>query len=130
MQRNSAVLFLFVFSVILSLGVGCVKKPDDAKVSGDVQSKFSQDSGLSTKPLNVRADNGVVTLSGTVDNDAQREAAGKQAASVAGVRTVINNLEVSNAGKPTAVADTTLPADMPGAAPVETTPPPSASKPA
>ncbi len=104
MKRNSAILFSFVLSMILSLGLGCVKKPDDAKISSEVQSKFSQDSGLSTKQLSVQADSGVVTLSGTVDNDAQREAAGKQAASVAGVKTVINNLQVSNEGKPSAVA--------------------------
>ena len=38
-----------------------------------------------------------MTLSGNVDNDAQREAAGRQAASVAGVKTVINNLQVGTA---------------------------------
>jgi len=62
-----------------------------------VQTQFSQDSGLSTKQLNVQAANGVVTLSGNVDNDAQREAAAKQAAAVHGVKEVINNLEVGNA---------------------------------
>lgn len=102
MKRNSALLFSCVLAIILGLGLGCSKKPDDAKISSDVQSKFSQDSGLSTKQLNVQAADGVVTLSGTVDNDAQREAAGKQAASIAGVKTVINNLEVSNEGKPSA----------------------------
>ena len=28
-------------------GLGCAKKPDDAKITSDVQGKFSQDSGLS-----------------------------------------------------------------------------------
>jgi len=45
----------------------------------------------------VQANNGVVTLSGTVDNEAQREAAGKQAALEPGVKTVINNLQVGDA---------------------------------
>jgi hypothetical protein len=53
----------------------------------------------------VQANDGVVTLEGTVDNEAQREAAGRQAASIAGVRTVINNLRVGDAAvAPTAVA--------------------------
>jgi len=54
----------------------------------------------------VQANDGVVTLEGTVDNDAQREAAGRQAASIAGVRTVINNLRVGDAAAmaPAAVA--------------------------
>jgi hypothetical protein len=77
--------------------LGCARKPDDAKISSDIQSKFSQDSGLASKQLKVQAEDGVVTLSGAVDNDAQRAAAGRQAASEFGVKTVINNLQVGNA---------------------------------
>ena len=61
----------FFLAAILLVGVGCSKKPNDAQVSTDVQNKFSQDSGLSDKQLAVQASNGVVTLAGTVDNDAQ-----------------------------------------------------------
>ena len=53
---------IVVTSVILS--VGCAKKLDDAKMSSDIQAKFSQDSGLSSKQLTVQANNGVVTLKG------------------------------------------------------------------
>jgi BON domain len=132
MKRKSPLIVSFLFAIILGLGVGCAKKPDDAKISSQIQDKFSQDSGLSSKQLSVKADAGVITLSGTVDNDAQREAAGKQAASVAGVKTVINNLEVSNVGKPPAMAEATPPADTPPAAGarVESTPPPALTKPA
>ncbi len=83
--------------IILGLSLGCARKPDDAKVSSEIQGKFSLDSGLSTKQLKVEAHDGVVTLSGYVDNDAQREAASRQAATVAGVRTVVNNLQVAAA---------------------------------
>jgi BON domain len=86
--------------VVLALGVGCSKKADDAKVTAEIQSKFSQDSTLGSKQLSVEADNGVVTLSGSVDNDAQRQTAGQQAASVNGVKTVINNLQVATAAPP------------------------------
>jgi hypothetical protein len=115
MKRHSPLIVCFLFAIILGLGVGCAKRPDDAKISSEVQTKFSEDSGLGMKQIAVKAEDGVITLSGTVDNDAQREAAGKQAASVAGVRTVINNLEVSNVGKPSTAADTTPPADAPAA---------------
>ncbi len=94
MKTISAFLTLSFLTAILVIGAGCAKKPDDAQVSNDIQNKFSQDSGLSSKQLNVQAANGVVTLAGTVDNDAQREAAARQAASVPGVKTVINNLQV------------------------------------
>ena len=65
-----------------------------------------------------------------MDNDAQREAAGKQAASIAGVKTVINNLEVSNVGKPSAVAEMAPPAAAPPtvSAPADNAPPPSPIK--
>jgi hypothetical protein len=130
MKRNSPLIVSFLFAIILGLGVGCAKKPDDAKISSEIQDKFSQDSGLGAKQLSVKAEGGVVTLSGTVDNDAQRDAAGKQAASIAGVKTVINNLEVSNVGKPSAVAEMTPPDAAPPAAsaPTNDTPAPRASK--
>jgi hypothetical protein len=96
MKRTTLSLSPFVLAAILSLSLACATKPDDAKVSSEVQSKFSQDSGLSSKQLTVQASNGVVTLAGTVDNDAQREAAAKQAASVPGVKEVINNLQVGS----------------------------------
>ena len=88
-------LFVPVFLlVILALGSGCARKPDDAKISSDIQGRFSQDSGLASKKLTVQASNGVVTLAGFVDDDAQRDAASRQAAAVPGVKEVVNNLQV------------------------------------
>lgn len=87
-------LSAFALAIMLALTIACASKPDDARISSDIQSKFSQDSGLSSKQLSVQSANGVVTLSGTVDNDAQRDAASRQAASVAGVKEVVNNLKV------------------------------------
>ena len=122
MKNKSLLASSFVLAIILGLGVGCARKPDDAKLSSDIQSKFSQDSGLSTKQLTVQANNGVVTLGGTVDNDAQREAAGRQAASIPGVKTVINNLEVGNA---TTAAAAAPPAAEPAPATQVSSPPPA-----
>jgi hypothetical protein len=102
MNRVSLVFVIF-FAVILTISTtGCARKPDDAKVSSEIQNKFSQDSGLSSKQLTIQASNGVVTLTGFVDNDAQRAAAASQAASVEGVKEVVNNLQVgSPASRPT-----------------------------
>jgi hypothetical protein len=96
MNRISPVL-VFLLAAVLASSVGCAKTPNDAKISGDIQSRFSQDSGLSSKRLSVQAANGVVTLAGFVDNDAQREAAARQAAAVEGVKEVINDLQVGSA---------------------------------
>ena len=104
MKRTSQYSYVCLFAIFLSLASGCARKADDAKISSDIQNKFSQDSGLSSKQVTVQADNGVVTLAGTVDNDAQRQAASRQAASVAGVKEVINNLQVGAAKPDAAVA--------------------------
>jgi hypothetical protein len=82
-------------ALVLALTVACTKAPNDAQVGSDIQSKLGADSGLQNKQLTVQSDKGTVTLSGTVENDAQREAAAKYAASVPGVKQVINNLQVA-----------------------------------
>jgi len=97
MKNISPLIVCFILALTLSLELGCMKKPDDAKISSDIQGKFSQDSGLASKQLSVQTADGVVTLSGMVDNDAQREAASKQAASIPGVKQVLNNLQVGTA---------------------------------
>ena len=97
-------IFTFLLLAILALSSGCARKPDDVKISSDIQSRFSQDSGLSSKQLTVQASNGVVTLAGFVDDDAQRQAAARQAAAVTGVKEVINNLQVGSASNAAAAA--------------------------
>jgi len=104
MHTTSRFATLVALAIALGLGAACARKPDDAKISTEIQGKFSQDSGLSTKQLTVQASDGVVTLGGTVDNDAQREAASRQAASVPGVKTVVNNLKVGEGSTVTASA--------------------------
>ncbi len=124
-MKKTYLLVSFMLAIILGLGMGCAKKPNDAKISSEIQTKFSQDSGLSTKQLTVQANKGVVTLEGTVDNDAQRDAASSQAASVPGVKTVVNNLQVGNVPE-TAAAPETPAAAAP--APPEISSPPAPSR--
>ena len=82
---------------LLALAVACAKPPNDAQVTADIQSKLAADSGLQNKQLTVQSSSGIVTLSGAVDNDAERDAAAKYAAAEPGVKTVINNLQVASA---------------------------------
>lgn len=81
----------------LALAVACTKAPNDAQVTSNIQSRLGADSGLQNKQIGVQVANGAVTLSGTVDDDAQREAAAKYAAAEPGVKQVINNLQVAPA---------------------------------
>jgi hypothetical protein len=94
---------------ILASSLACNRKPNDAEISRQVQSKYTQDSGLATKQLSVQASSGVVTISGFVDNDAQRLAAARQAASVDGVKEVVNNLQVGVVASSTQTASAVPP---------------------
>jgi hypothetical protein len=132
MKAKSSRFFRAVpLAAVLALAIACSKTPNDVQVTSEIQARLGSDSGLQNKQLTVQAANGTVTLSGTVDNDAQREAAAKYAASEPGVKTVINNLQVgtmaaANDVKPPAGSEAaTAPAQ-----PAPSEPAPPKSKPA
>lgn len=76
------------------LGLGA--RPD-AQITSDVQNKINSDASIPDKQITVASDNGVVTLSGAVSSDAVRNTAANDAAQIAGVKTVVNNLTVASA---------------------------------
>lgn len=84
---------------ILLAGMGCTRKParSDADIATDVQNRIYSDPQVQSRQIAVQAENGVVTLSGDVTSDAERTASASDAATVTGVRTVVNNLEVQQA---------------------------------
>jgi len=86
---------LVLLAAILAMGAACSKAAADGDVTSEVQNKINADSGLQGKQLTVQTAAGVVTLSGMVDNDAQRAAASRYAASVPGVKEVVNDLQVA-----------------------------------
>ncbi len=94
---------------VLAFGAACSKVAGDSEVTSEVQSRLNADSGLQGKQLTVQTSGGVVTLSGTVDNDAQRTAASRYASSVPGVKQIINNLQVAPATAMTDQMDQTRP---------------------
>ena len=93
--RVSLFLSVAVLLTMFAANIGCTKAPTDAQIQSDEQAKIGADSGLAGKQLGIQSANGAVTLSGNVDNDAQRDAAARYAASVPGVKQVINNLAVT-----------------------------------
>ena len=95
MKAGASFCLYGVLILALAAGVGCSTRPSDAQMASAIQAKLNADSGLQGKQLGVQAANGTVTLSGTVDNDAQREAAARYAASEAGVKQVVNNLQIT-----------------------------------
>lgn len=90
--RSTVVILL---SSMLAIGVACTKAPDDGQITSQIQSKLNGDSGLQGKAIMVQTSGGVVTLSGTVDNDPQRTAAARYASSTPGIKEVVNNLQTA-----------------------------------
>src|SRR5215469_18207498 len=119
---HSFVLRMVVLSIVLGFAVACTKTPNDAQTTADIQSKLGADSGLQNKQIDVKSDKGVVTLSGVVDNDAERQAAARYASTESGVKQVINNLQV---GSTTAAAE---PAQQPAPEAEQPAPAPSSSE--
>jgi outer membrane biosynthesis protein TonB len=147
-------VYLSIVLLLTLLAAACNKAPNDADIQNAIQSKFSQDSGLQGKQLGVQSAAGVVTLSGNVDSEIQRDAAARQASSVPGVKEVVNNLQVAQppapetaqappppveqpkpAPKPRVKHRSTAPAEEPAPAPspaptvAENTPPPAPAPP-
>lgn len=106
---------------VLAMAVSCTKTPSDSQVSEQIQTKLNQDSGLQGKAITVQTSGGVVTLSGVVDNDAQRTAASRYASGTPGIKQVVNNLQVAPATTAVAPASATVPAASAKPAPTVTT---------
>ena len=98
-KMSLQVIFVMVLALVLSGVTGCTRSSErsDAQVAGDVQAKVSADSMLAGKQISINANKGVVTLSGSVNSDAERSAATNDAAQVEGVKQVLNNIEIAQA---------------------------------
>jgi hypothetical protein len=91
-----AVTLAAAFAVALSFA-GCKKAtppPDDAALNSAIQARLTGDGALQSEPIQASVQNGVATLNGTVSSEAARSLAASDAAQVAGLKTVVNNLTV------------------------------------
>ena len=93
--RMGVYVWVVLLIAVLAVCVACTKAAGDSELTGEVQSRLNGDSGLQGKSITVQTSGGVVTLSGTVDNDAQRTAASRYASTVPGVKEVVNNVQVA-----------------------------------
>jgi hypothetical protein len=100
---------LLTLALMLCLFVGCSSNRGDTEIANDVQNKIDTDSSIATKQVAVVSSNGVVTLSGTVGNDAERTTASSDASQVKGVKTVLNELHVAPASVAAAPSQMTRP---------------------
>jgi BON domain-containing protein len=96
-MKKSNLLVALVALVMLVAGCSRVGSRSDAQVASDVQNKINGDTNVPDKQVTINANNGTVTLTGTVTSEAAREAAATDAAQIDGVKTVINDLQVGPA---------------------------------
>ncbi len=115
-QRTAA------FATALALGctlAGCRHTPavDDPALTAQVQQRIANDGGLTNEPVQVMAQAGTVTLTGTVSNNAARALAADDAAGITGVKKVINDITVNSATGPATTTTTPLVQPAPEAPP-------------
>jgi len=111
----------------------------DAAIQSSVMAAINQDASLHGQNITVTAAKGVVTLTGTVQSNAQSQQAETDAANVSGVSGILNHLKVTNPGAPASSAGLSAQASADqlnqpvqdevqgqaqGQAPQETVPPP------
>ncbi len=92
----------------------------DPALNTQVQAKLFADQNLSGQPIQTSVVNGIVTLNGSVSADSQRSIASGDAAQVAGIKTVVNNLVVQ-APQPGSSAAVAPPPPMPMTMPAQPT---------
>ena len=84
----------------------------DSTLAGNIQTTLAADNAVAGQPVQVAVSGGVATLSGSVQNDAQRTLAARDAAGVSGVQKVVNSISV-NPGPPATAAVTAPPSLIP-----------------
>jgi hypothetical protein len=103
-MKTKTLAAMVAMLLALGLAVGCSKTSsngaNDAQIIGEVTTKIQGDAAVQTKAVAIQSSNGVVTLSGQVASDAERNAIASDAAQVEGVKTVVNNLTTAAAAIP------------------------------
>ena len=94
MRSRSRFIPLLCLMLALGIAAGCSKARNDSQLQSDVQSKIYSDPQVQSRQITVDSKDGVVTLSGYTNSDAERAVAAGDAAQISGVKTVVNNLQV------------------------------------
>jgi osmotically-inducible protein OsmY len=94
--RLCAVLVAFV--LVAGVCLAADKAVSDDGIRDYVRIRLASDQEVKGGDLGVEVKNGVVTLTGTVDNSHLKDKAGKLARKVKGVKQVVNNIEIKKHG--------------------------------
>jgi hypothetical protein len=104
MERLWARIASLALASLLALAVGGVVTAhartvgeviDDTRIVAEVTARLTADSLSNFVKIDVKAESGIVTLSGTVDSADKRSRAVQLASAVGGVKGVVNNIQVA-----------------------------------
>jgi osmotically-inducible protein OsmY len=87
----TAIIFLIALSPVLAAESGDIR---DIDITLAVERQLQNDEGVPAHLIDVRTKDGIVTLSGPVENLLARERAAEIAATIKGVRSIINLIDV------------------------------------
>ena len=68
---------------------------DDTAITTEIKAKLTTEKLSNLTKIEVRTDNGIVTLNGVVDDPARRARAAQIASGVGGVKGIVNNIHVA-----------------------------------
>lgn len=93
MQISRQLTTVVLMGILLAVA-GCKNVPtrNDQQIESDIQTKLAADNSLQGQSIVPAVDHGVATLTGAVNTSDARTLAGSDAGSIAGVRTVVNDL--------------------------------------
>jgi hyperosmotically inducible protein len=96
-RMNHKIPLIFVTVVSLTLTLGCSQSPKSPDVKADVERALSQ-AGLSKVSVSQDRDKGVITLSGDVQTDAEKQKAETVARSISNSFVIANQIGVRPSG--------------------------------
>jgi hypothetical protein len=95
-----AVLFILALSSLAARVATAQHAPTDTKILHDVDAALENERAFRGLPILPQVSHGIVTLTGTVSSEGDKVLASIEVGRVAGVTTVLNNLEVHTGGVP------------------------------
>jgi osmotically-inducible protein OsmY len=97
LQNNLALLVTFILVLMIPMAVGAADRPSDDTINYWIKDALREDQRVNVADITVKTNNGIVTLSGSTRNLAEKKYADLEAEKIQGVRGVINELVVKPA---------------------------------
>lgn len=93
-QPQAWILWVVVVVSALALPTAAAEKMTDQNISDAVENEFLFDRAVPSNNIDVRSNEGIITLSGKTNNVLAKERAARIAETVKGVRSIVNRIEV------------------------------------